>query len=183
MGSQPLDYCTAYVGGKMNMKIKASIAFLGLVALGLAPAAMADSTTKLTGVHNCCKSCTKSIDGTVTKAGAKAVIEKDTVTITAADEAGVKKAVSALADAGYFAAGMEAGPALSDVKAKSITVEGPHLCCPKCVDGFNKAAKGAKGVTGTDAKKGATAVVVEGDVSPKELMDALHAAGFNAKVK
>ena len=167
----------------MNMKIKASIAFLGLVALGFAPVAMAEATTKLTGVHNCCGSCKKSIEGTVAKAGAKATAEKDTVTITAADDAGVKKAVSALVDAGYFAKGLDAGPALSEVKAKSITVEGPHLCCPKCVDGFNKAAKAAAGVTKTDAKKGATTVVVEGDVSPKALLDALHEAGFNAKVK
>jgi hypothetical protein len=57
-----------------------------------------------------------------------------------------------------------------------------HLCCGKCVDAFNKAVKPA-GATKTDAAKNAKTVIVEGDVSPKDVLEALHKAGFNATVK
>lgn len=164
------------------------VAVLGVAAvlMGTATAASAAEAT-LTNVHNCCNSCKKGIDSAVTGAGAKAKIDKGTVTVTAADEAGVTKAVDALLAAGYFGAGVpasaNAGPAASDAKAKSVTVEGVHLCCGKCVDAFNKAVKAAPGVTKTDAAKNAKTVTVEGEVSPKAVVDALHKAGFNATAK
>lgn len=168
-------------------------AMLGVAALALG-AAMTTTTSAsaaeatLTGVHDCCNSCKKGIDAAVTGAGAKAKIDKSTVTVTADDEAGVKKAVAALMAAGYFGDGAPAGAAApaaapSDAKAKSVTVEGVHLCCGKCVDAFNKAVKTTAGATKTDAAKNAKTVVVEGDVSPKDVLDALHKAGFNASVK
>ena len=99
----------------------------------------------------------------------------------------VAPTVDALLAAGYFGAGLPAsaatGPAPSDAKAKSVTVEGLHLCCGKCVDAFNKAVKAAPGVTKTDAAKDAKTVTVQGDVSPKAVIDALHKAGFNATAK
>ncbi|HSI36450.1 MAG: cation transporter [Phycisphaerae bacterium] len=156
---------------------------VGVLAAVLGGSAMAESTVKLTGVHNCCGSCKKGIEAAVTKAGGKAEVAKDAVTITAADDAAAKKAVGGLLAAGYFGSGADATNAASDVKAKSVTIQGPHLCCGKCVDGFNKAAKGAAGVTKTDAKKNSDTVVVEGDVSPKELIEALRKGGFNATVK
>jgi copper chaperone CopZ len=162
-----------------------SVAALALGAMGSASASAAEAT--LTGVHNCCNSCKKGIDAAVTGAGAKAKIDKGTVTVTAADDAGVNKAVAALLAAGYFGDGAPAGAAASaapsDAKAKSVTVEGVHLCCGKCVDAFNKAVKTAPGVAKTDAAKNAKTVVVEGDVSPKDVLDALHKAGMNASVK
>ncbi len=164
------------------MKIT-SLACVSILALGLSLTARADSSTTLTGVHNCCKSCTKGINEAVTKGGGTAKVDKGTVVVTAADDAAVKKAVASLVDAGYFGKGAEAPAPASDVKAKSVTVEGLHICCPKCVDAFNKAAAAAPGVTKTNAAKGATSVVVEGDVSPKALVEALNAAGFSAKVK
>lgn len=172
----------------MNLKMirtaVMSVAALALGATMTTSASAAEAT--LTGVHNCCNSCKKGIDAAVTGVGGKAKIDKGSVTVTADDEAGVKKAVAALMAAGYFGDGVPAAAAPaapSDAKAKSVTVEGVHLCCGKCVDAFNKAVKTAAGATKTDAAKNAKSVVVEGDVSPKDVLDALHKAGFNASVK
>jgi copper chaperone CopZ len=161
-------------------------AMLGVAALvlGVATTSASAAEATLTGVHDCCNSCKKGINAAVTGAGAKAKIDKSTVTVTADDEAGVKKAVAALLAAGYFGEGAPTDAAApSDTKAKTVTVEGVHLCCGKCVDAFNKAVKAAPGATKTDAAKNAKTVVVEGDVSPKDVLDALHKAGFNAAVK
>jgi len=168
---------------KMIRTAVLGVAALAMGALTTTSASAAEAT--LTGVHDCCNSCKKGIDAAVTGAGAKAKIDKSTVTITADDDAGVKKAVAALMAAGYFGEGASAAApaAPSDAKAKSVTVEGVHLCCGKCVDAFNKAVKTAPGVTKTDAAKNAKTVVVEGDVSPKDVLDALHKAGLNASVK
>src|SRR3954470_4837375 len=99
------------------------VAALAMGALTTMSASAAEAT--LTGVHNCCNSCKKSIDAAVTGAGAKAKIDKGTITVTADDDAGVKKAVAALLAAGYFGDGAPAAAAAaapSDAKAKSVTV-------------------------------------------------------------
>ncbi|MCE9520498.1 MAG: hypothetical protein K8R87_13205 [Verrucomicrobia bacterium] len=145
-------------------------------------AARAESSVTLTGVHNCCKGCANGITKAVTSvAGATCTADKGSVTITAKSEADAKMAVTALLDAGYFGEGATAGTA-SEVKAKSVTVEGVHLCCGKCVTAFNKAATAA-GATKTNAVKDAKSVTVEGDLSPKELLTALNKGGLNGKVK
>ena len=113
------------------------------IALGTMTSAASAAEATLTNVHVCCNSCKKGINAAVTGAGATAKIEKTTVTVTAADDAGVKKAVDALLAAGYYGDGATAAEAPSDAKAKSVTVEGVHLCCGKCVDAFNKAVKTA----------------------------------------
>src|SRR3954466_15348051 len=85
-------------------------AMLGVAALvlGVATTSASAAEATLTGVHNCCNSCKKGIDAAVTGAGAKAKIDKSTITVTADDEAGVKKAVAALMAAGYFGDGAPA---------------------------------------------------------------------------
>jgi len=153
-----------------------------LSVIAFAVAARAESSITLTGVHNCCKGCANGISKAVTSvAGATCTADKGTVTITAKSAADAKKAVAALLDAGYFGEGATA-PTASAAKAKSITVSGVHLCCGKCVDAFNKAAT-AGGATKTDAVKGAKSVIVEGDLSPKDLLAALNKGGFNGKLK
>lgn len=164
------------------MGVKKTMLGVAAMVMFTATAASAAEAT-LTGVHNCCNACKKGIDTAVTGAGAKAKIDKTTVTVTADDEKGVKKAMDALLAAGYYGEGAPATAAASDAKAKKVTVEAIHLCCGKCVDGFNKAVKAIPGVTKTDAAKNAKTVLVEGDVSPKDVLDALHKAGFNATVK
>jgi copper chaperone CopZ len=159
------------------------ITTLSVIILALTLNVRAESTVTLTGVHNCCKKCENGITGAVAKiTGASATAVKDTVTITAKDDADAKKAVASLVEAGYFGAGAEA-PAVTDAKVKSATVEGVHLCCGKCVDAFNKAATATAGVAKTDAVKGATSVKVEGDFSTKEFLAALNKGGFSGKLK
>jgi copper chaperone CopZ len=159
------------------------ITTLSVLTLALTLNVRAESTVTLTGVHNCCKKCENGITGAVAKiSGASATAVKDTVTITAKDDADAKKAVASLVEAGYFGAGAEA-PAVTDSKVKSATIEGVHLCCGKCVDAFNKAATATAGVSKTDAVKGATSVKVEGDFSTKEFLAALNKGGFSGKLK
>ena len=154
-----------------------------VITLALGLSARAESTATLTGVHNCCKSCDKGIVGAVAKvSGATATTDKSTVTITAANEADVKKATASLVAAGYFGAGAEA-PAVTDAKVTGATVSGVHLCCGKCVDAFNKAATATAGVKGTDATKGAASVKVEGSFSTKEFATNLNKAGFSGTIK
>jgi periplasmic mercuric ion binding protein len=148
----------------------------------MAFAAHAESKVTLTDVHNCCKSCANGITKAVTSVpGATATIDKSTITITAKSDADATKATAALLKAGYYGSGATAGTA-SEGKVKSATVTGVHLCCGKCVDAFNKAAKSG-GATTTDATKGAASVKVEGDFSPKDLLAALNKGGFNGDVK
>jgi len=164
----------------MNLKHFLSISSLTLSMALVAHAA--ESKVTLTDVHNCCKSCANGINKAVNSVpGATATIEKSTVTITAKSEADVKKATAALVKAGYFGTGAEVASA-SDAKVKSATVSGVHLCCGKCVDAFNKAAKEG-GATTTDATKGAASVKVEGDFSHKDLQTALNKNGFAGSIK
>ena len=163
----------------MNLKLILSISS---ITFALALGANADSTVTLKGVHNCCKSCANGITKAVTSvSGATVALDKSTITITAKSEADATKATAALLKAGYFGEGATAGTA-SDAKVKSAKVSGVHLCCGKCVDAFNKAAK-AGGATKTDATKGAKTVTVEGDFSAKDLLAALNKEGFNGEVK
>lgn len=159
--------------------------FLTITSLtfALALSANAESTVTLTGVHNCCKSCTTGISKAVESVpGAKATADKGTVTITAKTQADATKATAALLKAGYYGEGGSAKAATaSDGKVKSATVTGVHLCCGKCVTAFNDAVKTVGGTS--DATKGAKSVKVEGDFSPKDLLAALNKGGFNGEVK
>jgi copper chaperone CopZ len=152
-----------------------------VAALSLSLAAHAETVT-LTGVHNCCKKCDDGIIKAIKSAGAEAKTDKSTVTITASDAAGAKKAVDALLAAGYTGKGAEA-PAVTDAKVKSATVSGVHLCCGKCVTAAEKAVLSVAGVTKHDATKGAASFKVEGDFSTKELATALNKAGLNGSIQ
>jgi hypothetical protein len=144
---------------------------------------LADSNVVLTGVHNCCKKCDTGINEAVSKVeGASAKTEKGKVTITAKDEATAKMAAASLVKNGYFGVGAVA-PAVEDRKVKSITVNGLHLCCGKCVTAAEDAVMSVAGVTAHTATKGATSFKVDGDFSTQELANALHKAGFHGDLK
>ena len=153
------------------------------IAILLTAAAHADSTIKLSGVHNCCKSCANGISAAVAKvAGAEAKIDKRSVEVTAKDEASAKQAVASLLSAGYFGEGATA-PEVTDAKVKTADVSGLHLCCGKCVTAAEDAIMGVAGVTKHNATKGAKTFQVEGDFSTKQLAAALNKAGLHASVK
>lgn len=161
-----------------------------VLALTLA-AAHADSSVKLTDVHLCCQSCVKGVDKAVAKVSgvtAKSDMDDKTVSLTGPDAATVQKAVDALVAAGYY--GTSSDPAIKvsaetgakNEKVQSLKVEDTHLCCGSCVKAVNKALGGVSGVTGNDAKKGATSFTITGDFNEKDAMDALQKAGLTGHV-
>lgn len=164
----------------MKRIVVALVGAASLAAFG--SAARGEVSLTLTGVHNCCRGCANGIEGAITKAGATAKIDGDTVVISAADEAGAKKAAASLLAAGYFGEGI-AAPAVKDSRVKTVTVGGVHLCCGKCVTAAEKAVKSVAGVSSHNAAKGAKSFTVEGDFSTKELAAALNKAGFSGSLE
>ena len=161
-----------------------------LVTAALATFARAETSTKISNVHLCCKSCVTGVEKAVAKAkGVTAVVDKDagTVTLTGADKAAVQGGVDALVAAGYYGKSDSSDVSLKDTsgakdgKVASLTVNDVHLCCGKCVTAVTKAVEKVKGVTGNNAEKGATTFEVKGDFNPKEVFAALQAAGLTGK--
>jgi copper chaperone CopZ len=160
---------------------------LSLSLLALALSARAESTTKISGVHLCCKSCVTGVNKAIAKvSGATAVVDADaeTVTLTAADAATAQKAADALIAAGYF--GKSDNPTVkladtsgaTDAKVASLVVNDVHLCCGKCVTTVAKAVEKVPGVTSHTAVKGVKTFEVKGDFSPKAVFAAIQAVGL-----
>lgn len=169
------------------MNITTKLHLIALAILGFAAPSFAESKVTLTGVHNCCKSCTKGIEKAVTSvSGATAAVEKDSVTITAGSAADVQKATDALIAAGYTGSTSDASVKVTpgsapDEKVSALTVSGVHLCCGKCVTAVEKAALAVSGVKSHNATKGAESFKVEGEFNAKDLMASLAKAGFTGK--
>ena len=167
--------------------------FALVFALSFAASAAASAsgyTVTVSDVHLCCNSCVKDADKAVAEvAGASALAVKAsrTITITAADRATAQKAVDALVAAGYY--GRSSDPAIKvaatsipNGNLKSLKVSGVHLCCKRCVSDLNKAVAKIKGVSGTTAVKDAESFEITGDFNARDVIDALHQAGFSAQV-
>ena len=154
--------------------------------------ASADTVLKIGHVHFCCPKCETAINKAVTKLGASYAIEDKpaanfpqkaycTVVITAKDDATAKKAAAALVDAGFYGEGCEVPAAASATKASSVTVTGAHFCCGKCVKSFELALKDLN--VKQNAEPGSKEVKIEGNVSPKEVQDAILKFGYGGTVK
>ena len=151
----------------------------------------AEVSAKLTDVHLCCKSCVTGVEKAVGEVpDAKATVDQDsgTVTLSGPDAATVHKAAGALVKAGYFGKSadsslkLDAHTGASSKNVQSMTIEGVHLCCPKCVKAVDKAVKTVPGVKEQTATKGAKSFDVTGDFNQKDVMTALQQAGFTGKV-
>ncbi len=156
-----------------------------IVAALTVSGAQAETTVVMDGVHNCCKGCANGITKAVTSVkDATADIDGETLTITAKNSTGAKKAVEAVMAAGYYGAmeGAEAA-APSDKVLKSATVEGVHLCCGKCVKAMTAAVTEVPGVTGANIENKATSFTVEGEFKEGDLVAAMNKAGFHGSVK
>ncbi len=171
--------------------MKSSI-LASIITAALATFASAETTVKLSGVHLCCKSCVTGVEKAAAKAkGVTTTVDKDagTVTLSGADKASVQSGVDAIVAAGYFGKSDSSEIAAKDNsgakdgKASTLTISDVHLCCGKCVTGVTKALEKVKGVTGNNAEKGAKSFEVKGDFNPKEVVAALHAAGYSGKAK
>jgi hypothetical protein len=166
-----------------------------LSVFAIAASARGETTLVMTGVHNCCKSCTNGIikaasslsDVTVTPEG-------KTVTIVSKKKGDAKKAAEAIIAAGYYGKieGEESAPksaakpafsAKPEAKMTKATVSGVHLCCKKCEVAAADAVKTVAGITKSDIVAKATSFTVEGEFTKSELASALNAAGFAGDIK
>ena len=68
-------------------------------------------------------------------------------------------------------------------KVKSLKLSGIHNCCQPCYEAIKGAIDSVEGVTGDTARPGETTFEVTGNFSAAELVQALNAAGFHARVK
>jgi copper chaperone CopZ len=166
---------------------------LSLVAvLALASVARAaDVTVKITDIHLCCDKCVAAVKKTVSSVdGAMAMPDKEarTVEITAPDAATAQKAVDALVKAGFFGECSDPSIKISAVteakgdKVQTLTVEGVHLCCAKCVKAVHETLAAVPGVTGDTAAKGAKSFTVTGDFKDSDIFAALQKAGLTGTV-
>jgi copper chaperone CopZ len=126
----------------------------------------------------------KGVDGVKGECDMKA----KTVTITAKDEATAKKAVAALAAAGFHGDAGKDYPIKDDSgapkgKVKSLTLTGTHNCCGMCTTALKKVVKGVDGVTGDTIKAKEDTFDVTGEFDAQALVKALNDAGFHVKVK
>lgn len=165
---------------------------LVLSALFFASLAQAETTVKLEGVHNCCKSCTNGIvkAGTSVK-DVTVTAEGETVTIVSKSKTGAKKAVEAILEAGYYGKSSEAESAATsssglpkaEKKLTSAKVTGAHLCCQKCVNAMTEAVKAVPGVTEYDIQNKASTFTVKGEFTETDLLASMNKAGFHGTVK
>lgn len=167
---------------------------VALVAAVAIPVMAADTKVELKNVHMCCPGCAKEVAKILTGVEGVSAVKTDketgSATFTATDAKVAQKALDALAAGGFHGdPGKDKGYAFKDdsgVKAgkvKTLTVTGFHNTCGGCVDSFQAAIKGVKGVTGDNAEAKVTTAEVKGDFDAAELVKALNAAGFHVKVK
>ncbi len=160
-----------------------------IFAAGLAGAA--ETTVTLTGVHNCCKSCTNGITKAATTVKDVTVTaDGGTVKVTAKSKASAKKAVEAIMTAGYFgtsdAADEKSASSSSAKPSKKLTeatVTGAHLCCQKCANAMIEAVKSVPGITENTVASKASTFTVKGEFTESDLLAAMNKAGFTGEVK
>lgn len=147
---------------------------------------------ELAGVHLCCRGCTNAADAalmSVEGVHSRCDMENGTVTFTAHDDSAARKALAALAAAGFYGRSsnrdlaMKAVGTLPTGKVKSVQVSGIHNCCEPCCAAIKEAINAVEGVTGNTAKPSATTFFVVGDFEAASLERSLNAAGFSARVE
>jgi len=161
-------------------------------ALFLGAAALAETKVEMKGVHLCCGACVKGV-ATALKGveGVTPACDRDagTVTIKATDDATARKAVDALAAAGYHG---EIGNKELAIKAetnvpkgnvRSLALTNAHNCCGACCRDIKAAVKKVKGVTGDTAKPKTADFEVTGDFDAAEVVKALNDAGFHVQIR
>ena len=93
---------------------------------------------ELTGVHLCCQGCVNAADAalmSVEGAHSRCEMENGTVTLTAKDDATARKALDALAAAGFYGNSDNRNLAMKPVgtlptgKVKRVKVSAIHNCC------------------------------------------------------
>ncbi|HET6575939.1 MAG TPA: hypothetical protein VFG68_20225 [Fimbriiglobus sp.] len=146
---------------------------------------------ELTGVHLCCQGCVNAANAAIRSVegvGSRCDMENGTVTLTASDDSAARKALDALAAAGFYGTSDNQNLAMKPVgdvpngRVKSAKVSGIHNCCGLCCEAIEEAIATVDGVTGDTAAPRATTFEVTGDFHAAALVEALNAAGFSARV-
>lgn len=154
---------------------------------GAAPAPV-ETKVSLSGLHICCGSCTKGINGAVAKVeGAKVAVDAKakTAAVSGKDAETVQKALDAIAAAGFHGATGDEKLAIKDDsgapegKVKSVKLSGAHNCCGGCGKGLVAAVKKVEGVT--DATLAQKVLTVTGDFDAKAVVKAANDAGYHVK--
>jgi mercuric ion binding protein len=115
-------------------------------------------------------------------------MKNGTITVMASDAIAAQKGLDALAFAGFYGNSDHDKlmmTAVSDIpagKVKSLKVSGVHNCCGPCCEAIKGAISNVNGVTGNTAKPRETRFAVTGDFYAADLVKALNAAGFSARV-
>jgi copper chaperone CopZ len=147
---------------------------------------------ELTGVHLCCQGCVNAADAAIRSVegvGSRCDMENGTVTLTAGDDDAARKALDALAAAGFYGRSNNKHLAMKPVgnvpngKVKRLKVSGIHNCCGLCCRAIKGAISAVDGVIGDTAEPGVTTFEVTGDYRATELVEELNAAGFSARVE
>ncbi len=176
----------------MNYKSLTSFAVCTLAALVLTNAVQAETTVKLSKMHLCCGACVKgvntAIDG-VEGASVKVEQDKGSAVLTANDDTTAKKALAALASAGFHARTnnkelkMKDNSGVQSGKTKRLELVGVHNCCGGCNKAVKAAIASVEGVEADTAAPKSDTVVVEGDFDGKAVVRALFKAGFHVTAK
>ncbi len=172
--------------------IRTTVLSFACGVLAVAGTARAETKVELKGVHLCCPGCAKAAEGilaNVEDVKGTCDVKKKTVTITSKDTQSAQKALDALAAGGFHGDTGNNDLTVKDDsgapqgKVKSLTLTGVHNCCGQCCKAIKTAVKKVNGVTDDTAKPKANTFTVSGDFDAGELVKALNAAGFHAKVK
>ena len=172
----------------MKMTLLASVVCLLAAPLSAGEVTVAKS-------HICCPGCVKAIEKTMGKVDGveNLVVNQDekSVAFNVADAAAAKKALRALARAGFSGEAKHDGKAvklpipkaLKDKKANEVTLNRVHLCCGACVKAVEGAVSKVKGVKSVkcDKEKGTCTAAGE-EIEVIAVIQALRDAGFNGSV-
>jgi copper chaperone CopZ len=175
-----------------TMKLSRLVCFAAALALTGSVQAADQVKVELKGTHLCCPACVKAVGDTLKKVEGvtpKCDTKTGTVSITAKDEDAAKKALEALAAAGFHGDTGNKDLAIKDDsgaekgKVEKLTLTGVHNCCGQCNTKLKAAIKKVDGVKADTAKAKSDTFEVTGDFDAAELVKALNAAGFHVKVK
>jgi copper chaperone CopZ len=174
--------------------IKVGVAIAAALAAGLLLSEPV-VTIEVKDMHLCCGGCNGAATGAVTSGGGKdAKASGKSVTFTVPNEAAAQKALDKLAAAGFWGtldsktmklnddSGTVLPPKAKAVKVSSASFKGVHNCCDGCNKALKEAIKGVQGVESDDCSAKSDKFTVKGAYDPADLIKAIHAAGYHAKM-
>jgi periplasmic mercuric ion binding protein len=161
-------------------------------AFALGGAVRAETKVELKRVHLCCPACVRTVAGIVKKVdGVKVACDRKerTVTLSAPNDEAAQKALDALAATGFHGdtgndkLAMKDDSGVAKGKTSSLSLTNVHNCCGTCCRAIKETVKKVQGVTGDTAMRRMSSFTVTGDFDAAEVVKALNAAGFHAKVE